>query len=213
MTAGSTERDAVREPRDPRDDERAVHDDVMSNGRALARNPECAASHAPPFLLATTCEGAAVDLAIRRVATFALVLSGILCVVVPVGGAPLPMLGVPIVWGASALGAIAWVLRRRRSLGAFLVDFEHERVVHWAPKRSRGEAHAWTTDARLVVDDAPDEHALRWVELRIPSGARTTVLRIARADEREARALCRLFRTYRVECVDPQRGRDRDSSG
>lgn len=197
--------------------DRAGHEEVMRNGRVLARNVECAASYVAPFLLATTCEGAAVDLAVRRVAAFALVLSGILCVVVPVGGAPLFMLGVPGVWAGSALGALAWVLRRRRALGAFLVDFERERVVHWRPNRVVSEVHGWTSDAALVVDDAPEEHALRWVELRIPAGSRsapgrTTVLRIARADAQEAQALGRLFRTYGVRCVDPQRDRERDSS-
>ncbi len=193
------------------DPDRALHDDVMANGRALARNLECGASHVPPFLLATRCEGAALDLAIRRVAAFALVLSGILCVVVLSGAAPFPIITVALVWGGCALGGVIWVVRRRRTLGEFLVDFERERVVQWRPRRGTSDVHTWSSDALVVVDDAPDEHALRWIELRLPSATGATLLRLARADAREAQALSRLFRTYGVRCVDPQR--ERESSG
>lgn len=197
---------------DPADPDRATFERVHAEGRVLARNPECVVAHVAPFLLATRCDGAVLDVAIRRVAAFALVLSSILVVVVATRAAPLPIVAVPAVWGGGALGAVAWVVRRRRRLGTFLLDFEGERVVRWPPTgaASASIVRRWTADARVVVGDAPHDDALRWIELS-PGDAGIS-LRIARVDAEGARAVTRLFRTYRVRCAEAQRS-GAESSG
>lgn len=190
---------------------RATLEDAFANGRELAHNPECVAAHVAPFVLATRCEGAVLDLAIRRVSAFALVLSSILVGVIVARAAPLPLLAIPAVWGSSALAALFWVVRRRRRLGVFLVDFESERIVQWPPHGAARREYGWTNEAELRIGDAPHEEALRWIEFVV---ARPHVgLRIARVDARGAAAIARLFRTYRVACVDAQRADPRDSNG
>lgn len=185
------------------DPERAELERVLEGGRVLARNPECVVAHAPPFQLATRCDGAVLDVAVRRVAAFALVLSAILVVVVATRAAPLPIIAVPALWGGAASCAVAWVVRRRRRLGTFLLDFEHERILQWRPNAALSIARRWTPDARVVVGDAPHDDALRWVEFTL---AETGIsLRVARVDAAGATALTRIFRTYRVRCVDAQR--------
>lgn len=190
------------------DADRERFDVVMADGRALVSNVECSARHVPPFLLATVCEGTALDGAIRRVSAFALVLSAIITGVVAFGAAPWPIVFIAVLWGGPALGALAYAARRRRTLGRFLVDFEGERLVHWAVGTDRSVELSLSSDASVEVEPVEGEEAMRWIELRA-SRAR---LRLARADAREAAAIGRLFRTYGIAWSDYRRVPGRDSS-
>lgn len=184
------------------DAERARFEAVMSDGRALVRNLESTAMHAAPFLLAMRCQGAALDLAIRRVSAFALVLSVILGGVVVAGAAPAPILAISAVWGGGAIAARLWAARRQGSLGEFLVDFERGRVVQWQRRRAPIE-RSFEDGATLTIEDAPHEESPRWLALRTVA-SQPEPLRIARCDAREAQAVARLFRMYKIRCVDLQ---------
>ncbi len=131
--------------------------DVAARGRVLLQNVDATVVHDPPFVVASLCEGAPLDLAIRRVSLFAFTLSAIIATIVALRAAPLPIIAIAIVWCSGALTARLVAARRHRQHGAFVVDFENERA-----SRTHG------TSAEEATFDKPTIELLRSVDGAAP---------------------------------------------
>lgn len=175
------------------------HRAVLEEGRTLVKGGETRVAILDPFLLAARSTGENLELGIRRVTTFAFVLSGIVGILIITGAAPW-MLGVIVgSWVVASVVARMIAARRRREHGSVLVDFEEGRVLG-VPLT--GE----TLDVPLAevcvrTDRSADEQAPIW--LLLVAGRR--VLRLGRATEEDAERTLAVFRRYHVR-VDRSTG-------
>jgi hypothetical protein len=167
--------------------------EAATRGRVLVQNHDATVVHDAPFVLACTCEGAALDLAIRRVSLFAFSLSIIIATIVALRAAPLPIIAIAIVWFTPAAIARIFAARRRREQGRFLIDFESEQVT-----RTHGEAIESIPIAGTFVEivRAFDASVPYWLILR---NDKVPAWRIARGSAVELRGVLRVFREYHVE--------------
>lgn len=132
--------------------------------RVLLQNPDGVVTLEGPTRLVVVCEGRALEQVIRRVSTFALVVSAIVSAIALSGAAPRPMALATLTWVVPAIAARAWAARRRREHGRIVIDLE-ARHVHAA---TRAGARELPLDdaARVVLEEAddPGDHA-RWLLL------------------------------------------------
>lgn len=177
------------------------HRAVLEEGRTLVRGGEARVAMVDPFLLAARSTGENLELAIRRVTTFAFVLSAIVGTLIVTGAAPW-MLGVIVgSWLVASVVARVFAARRRHQHGSVLVDFENGRVL---AETLTGEALELSLeDVTLGTDRSADEQAPVW--LLLLAGRR--ILRLGRANEEDAERTLAVFRRYhvRVERRDMQR--------
>ncbi len=168
------------------------HRAVLEEGRTLARSGETRIAVLDPFLMAARSTGENLELGIRRVTTFAFVLSGIVGTLILSGAAPW-MLGVIVAsWLLASLLARLFAARRRREHGSVLIDFEAGRVQ---ATTLTGDELDWPLEQVLVrTDRSADEQAPIW--LLLVAGRR--LLRLGRATEENAERTLAVFRRYHV---------------
>ena len=171
-----------------------THADVTARGRVLVQNLDANVVHDAPFVLACACEGAALDLAVRRVSLFAFTLSAIITLIVALRAAPFPIIAIAITWSGGAGIAHLFAARRRRQHGRFVIDFEHESATREAP--SGTDTRPIGKDAVLEIVESIDALAPYWLLLH-PTRALTW--RIAKGTAAELQPIVRLFREYHVE--------------
>jgi hypothetical protein len=179
--------------------------DIAARGRVLVQNLDASVVHDPPFLLACACEGAALDLAIRRVSLFAFTLSAIITTIVAIRAAPFPIIAIAITWFGGAATARLFAARRRRQHGHFVIDFEHESATRAGAAGE--EAARIARGSVLEIAESMDAMAPYWLILR-PSPARAW--RIAKGTAQDLQRVVRLFREYHVEVrgkLDDERDR------
>lgn len=172
----------------------AAWSSVAERGRIVLSNLDGTVRIDAPFVLACECRGLALETAIARVSLFAFVLTAIVTAIVAVGAAPWPMLSISLVWASAGVGARIFAARRRREHGRFVVDFEHERILH-APDRSSPRELALAKGTRVVVEKSTDATAPFWLVVETPARVR---LRIARGRSDEVEPLLRTFRQYHL---------------
>lgn len=168
-------------------------DNALEGARRLLSNLDGSVHHEPPFRLVFVCEGEAFDLAVRRIARFALLLSVVLAGIVAIGAVPRLIGLIVLAWlGGIALAyGIAW--RRRREHGRVLVDFEAERVD---AEPRRGEPFGVSlAGAKLRVVAATDALAPLWLWLVLADGR---ALRLAKSDDEGLAPIVSIFRRYHV---------------
>ena len=176
------------------------HRAVLEEGRTLVNGGENRVTIVDPFLLAARSSGEGLELAIRRVTTFALVLSAIVGTLILTRAAPW-MLGVIVgSWLIASLVARVFAARRRHEHGDVLVDFEQGRVV--ATTLAGDALDLELSDVCVRTDRSADEQAPIW--LLLVAGPRG--LRLGRATEEGAERTLAVFRRYhvRVERRDNQ---------
>lgn len=155
---------------------------AVPDGHILLSNADGTIRAHGPDVLVCECRGDAIDLAVRRVATFALVVSFIIAGLVTARAAPFPILFIAVVWTAGAIAAL-WVVRRRRRMhGVFRLDFEQAEIVQ------EGLGFRRTFPIQMITgvstppaqDAEVDEPGLspRWLLLHLSNGER---LRLAKA--------------------------------
>jgi hypothetical protein len=175
------------------------HRAVLEDGRTLVRTGETRVTMLDPFLLAAYSTGADLELAIRRVTTFAFVLSGIVGTLIVTGAAPW-MLGVIVgSWLIASVVARVIAARRRHQHGSVLIDFELGRVVAETLAGDALDLPLETVSVR--TDRSADEQAPIWILL--VAGRRT--LRLGRATDEDAERTLAVFRRYHVR-VERQSG-------
>lgn len=172
---------------------------VLEDGRALLKTRESLVALDAPFLLAARSEGAILDLAVRRVTTFAFVLSGVVGLLVLTRIAPAPLAAIVALWLVASVGARLVLRRRRRQNGRFLVDFEHGRVVGDAVDGTRVDAPL--AAFRVRTERSGDEESPIWILLVSPEH----VLRLGRGPEE---AVDRVLTTLRSQRLTIERAHD-----
>ncbi|EYF05834.1 hypothetical protein [Chondromyces apiculatus] len=174
----------------------------MTAGETLLANNDCTIEAQGPLVLCCECQGAALDLGVRAVTTFVLVIATIVAGLVAVRAVPWPMGFIPATWVVVALVA-RWLLRRRRFLhGKFRVDFERGEIT----QEGRGFARRWPTSAIEVAtlpivtgpdaDQAEPGMESRWLELHLRDGAR---LRLGKGPGHALRPAVALLRKAGLE--------------
>ncbi|AUX45267.1 hypothetical protein SOCE26_067480 [Sorangium cellulosum] len=154
----------------------------MTEGEVLLSNADGAILAHGDEVLVCDCQGDGLDLAVRRVATFALVASIIIASIVTARAAPLPILFIAVTWAAGATAALLAVRRRRRLHGVFRLDFERGEIV----QEGRGFRRIFPMGTVVGVSTPPaldaevDEPGLapRWLLLHLANGE---TLRLGRA--------------------------------
>lgn len=150
----------------------------MTASQTLLSNTDGTIEAQGPLVLVCECQGAALDLGIRAVSTFALVVASIITLLLVGRVIPWPLGLIAGTWVTGA--AIArWVLRRRRRMhGRFRIDLERGEIA----QQGQGFARSWPAsaivEARLPLVTGPEaeqaepgmEH--RWLELHLAGGAR-----------------------------------------
>jgi hypothetical protein len=128
-------------------------------------------------VLVCSCPGDGLDLAVRRISTFALLASSIITALVAAQAAPWPVLLISTTWAAGATAALIFVFRRRRLHGTISIDFERGQIV----QDGRGFRRTFPVEAITGVstplatgESAPDEPGLspRWLLLHLSDGQR-----------------------------------------
>lgn len=152
----------------------------MHYEETLLSNPDGSIVAQGPLVLVCDCQGAALDLGVRVVTSFALVLSGIIAGLVVLRAVPWPILLVTSVWVIGAIVALALILRRRRMHGQVRVDFERGEVVQVNRRLSRRWPITAITGLTTPLVTGPDAAARepgpglepRWLVLHLQGGAR-----------------------------------------
>ncbi|KYF72461.1 hypothetical protein [Sorangium cellulosum] len=129
-----------------------------------------------PTVLVCDCPGDGLDLAVRRVAAFALTASLVIVGIVAARAAPFPIVFIAATWTAAATAALLFVRRRRRFHGRFRLDFERAEIV----QEGRGFRRIFPVQAIARVSTPPaldaevDEPGLapRWLLLQLSTGER-----------------------------------------
>jgi hypothetical protein len=176
------------------------HRAVLEEGRRLVESGEARVAIVDPFLLAARSSGENLELAIRRVTTFAFVLSAIVGTLIVTRLVPW-MLGVIVgSWLIASVVARVFAARRRHEHGEVLVDFEQGRVI--AATLAGDALDLAISEVSVHTDRSADEQAPIW--LLLVAGGR--VLRLGRATEEDAERTLAVFRRYhvRVERRDMQ---------
>jgi hypothetical protein len=176
------------------------HRAVLEEGRTLVKHGETRVTIVDPFLLAARSTGHDLELAIRRVTTFAFVLSAIVGTLIVTRLVPW-MLGIIVgSWLIASVIARVFSARRRHEHGEVLVDFEQGRV--FAVTLAGGSFDLPLSEVWVRTDRSADEQAPIW--LLLVAGRR--VLRLGRATEEDAERTLAVFRRYhvRVERRDMQ---------
>lgn len=128
-----------------------------------------------PAVLVCECRGEGLDLAVRRIATFALTAALIIGGLVAARAAPWPILLVAATWSAGATASLLLVRRRRRLHGLFRIDFERGEIL----QEGRGFRRVFPASAIEAVSTPPvvgdaeaDDPGLapRWLLLRLSTG-------------------------------------------
>ncbi|AUX24470.1 hypothetical protein SOCEGT47_050080 [Sorangium cellulosum] len=154
----------------------------MPDGHTLLSNADGTIRADGPDVLVCECRGDGIDLAVRRVATFALVVSLIIAGLVTARAAPFPIVFIAVAWSACAIAALLLVRRRRRLHGVFRLDFERAELTH------EGIGFRRTFPIQMIAgvstppaqDAEADDPGLspRWLLLHLSNGER---LRLAKA--------------------------------
>lgn len=163
-----------------------------------------------PLVLICDCQGAALDLGVRVVTGFALVLSAIISTLVALRAVPWPILIVTALWVTGALVALAIILRRRRLHGEVRIDFERGEIT----QQGRGFRRRWPTSAIAAVStpvvagpegavDVEPGHEPRWLLLHLQGGAR---LRLAKGPGYALRPAVAFLKKEGVEVRRPPAG-------
>jgi hypothetical protein len=169
-------------------------DSVLEGARRILSNLDGSVHHEPPFRLVFVCDGDAFDLAVRRIARFALLLSVVLSGIVAVGAVPRLIGLIVLVWLGGIVVALAIAHKRRREHGRVLVDFEAERID---AEPRRGEPFtASLAGAKLRVVAATDAIAPLWLWLVLADGR---ALRLAKSDDPGLAPIVSIFRGYHVK--------------
>lgn len=169
---------------------------AVADGRPLVVGRETRIVLSEPFVLAAETSGDFLELAIRRVTLFALILSAIVTVLVLVRAAPRPVIALAAAWFVPAVLARWFAARRRRQLGRTLVDFELSTVVH-APVGRPQRTFSLETSV-LHVEESNDGEAPRWLILRPVRGG---IVRLGRGTEDDIDRCLYIFRKYRIKIV------------
>ncbi|WP_437284963.1 hypothetical protein [Sorangium sp. So ce406] len=143
-------------------------------GDVLLSNADGAILAHGPTVLVCDCPGDTLDLAVRRVAAFALTASLIIVGIVAARAAPFPIVFIAATWTAGATAALLFVRRRRRFHGRFRLDFERAEIV----QEGRGFRRIFPVEAIARVSTPPaldvevDEPGLapRWLLLHLSTG-------------------------------------------
>ncbi|WP_437791748.1 hypothetical protein [Sorangium sp. So ce693] len=154
----------------------------MPDGDVLLSNTDGTILAQGPAVLVCECRGDGLDLAVHRVATFALVASLVVAGIVTARAAPFPILFIAGTWTAGATAALLAVRRRRRLHGLFRLDFERHELI----QDGRGFRRTLPIQAIVGVSTPPasdtdvDEPGLapRWLLLHLSTGEQ---LRLGRA--------------------------------
>ncbi|AKT43341.1 hypothetical protein [Chondromyces crocatus] len=174
----------------------------MSFAETLLANQDCTIESQGPLVLLCECQGAALELGIRVVTSFVMLIGCIVAGLVALRVVPWPMGFIPGIWLIGVIVA-RWILWRRRRLhGKFRVDFERAEVV----QVGRGFERRWPASAivavALPVVTGPDAEAAepgmeaRWLELLLRDGAR---LRLGKGPGYALRPTVALLRKAGVE--------------
>lgn len=125
-------------------------------------------------VLVCDCPGDSLDLAVRRVSTFAFVAAGIIAGIVAARAAPWPILLIAITWSAGAIGARVVMWRRQRLHGRTTFDFERQELLREQAKAAqRAElAEVVFVSTPLVAGEGAEEPGLspRWILLHLRGG-------------------------------------------
>ena len=144
-------------------------------GRLLIDNVDGTARLESELRLVCKTEGGAMDHVVRRVTTFAFVVSAIVATLALARVAPRPIGIFAITWLACAIVARGWSTRRLREHGRFTFDFARSAVVVENPDGKWEQPLDAEVTIERTDDETPGEHA-RWLLLK----RRGVVLRIAR---------------------------------
>lgn len=168
---------------------------IAETGRRLVDNADARVLHEPPFLLSCECRGDALDLAIRRVSTFAFALSAIISAIVLSRAAPWPIGGIALFWVGAGVAARLFARARRRQHGTSVIDFETDRLLH-TDVDGRASEHPLGPGCKVLVETSVDEAAPFWIVLVDRDGR---WLRLARGTAEELRRVVQLFRSYNLD--------------
>lgn len=176
------------------------HRAVLAEGRTLVRSGEAHVAMLDPFLLAARSTGENLELAIRRVTTFAFVLSAIVGTLIVTGAAPWMLAVIVGSWLVAAVVARTVAARRRHQHGEILIDFEQGRVL--ASTIAGDDLEVPLSEVTVRTDRSADEQAPIWLLLVTARG----LLRLGRATAEDAERTLAVFRRYHV-AVDHSAGR------
>ena len=170
----------------------------VSDTQTLLSNTDGTIEAHGPLVLVCECQGAALDLGIRVVSTFALVVASIIGLLALVRVVPWPIALIAATWITLA-GAARFIARQRRRMhGRFHIDLERGEIA----QQGRGFARRWPTSAiiaaalPLVTGPEAEEGGEpgmepRWLELHLEDGVR---LRLGKAPAYALRPAVAFFR-------------------
>ncbi len=165
---------------------------TLAEGRRLLVSAETTVAMSPLLLVARS-EGTVVELVVRRVVQFTLVLSSILGFLIGIGAVPWLVGSIAVVWLLMCAVATLYVRRRRRELGEMLLDLDLGTCVI---ETLAGESRSVTlADLRVETSRSADESAPIWVLLRF--GRRS--FRMGRGTEPDAERLLGILRGFHLK--------------
>jgi hypothetical protein len=172
-------------------------DKTLAEGRRLLVSAESVVAMSP-LLLAARSEGTLVELIVRRVVQFALVLSAILALLIAIGAVPALVGTIVGVWLLMCGGAKLFVKRRRGELGEMMVDLDAGVCrVETLDGQSRSLR---LSELSVETSRSADESAPVWVVVRF--GRRK--FRMGRGAESDAERLLGILRGFHVKVARPK---------
>jgi hypothetical protein len=165
---------------------------TLAEGRRLLVSTESMVAMSPLLVVARS-EGTLVELMVRRVVQFTLVLSSILALLIAIGAVPFLVGSIAAVWLLMCAVATLYVRRRRGELGEMLLDLDLGTCrIETLSGTSSSVALA---DLSVETSRSADESAPVWVLVRV--GRRC--FRMGRGTEPDAERLLGILRGFHVK--------------
>lgn len=148
----------------------------MSDEETLLANADGTIVAHGPLVLECVCEAAMFELGVRLIATFALVASTIIALLVTLRAAPWPILLIAITWTTGAVAAHLFVRRQRWKHGRFRIDLDRGEIVHQGRGFTRQYPLKSVVGASIPVVGGPEGQEgeegfeMRWLVLHLEGG-------------------------------------------
>lgn len=168
------------------------HKEILETGRVLMRGEESVVAMDGPLLLAAHSEGKILELAIRRVTTFAFVLCGIIGTLVITRIAPSLLGVIVVVWLCGAIGARVFVRRRAHQHGRIFIDFDGSTLR--AHTRAGTDLEAPLDRCRVRTERSGDADEPVWIFVSWDDH----LLRLGRGAEEDVNRVLMVLRKHRL---------------
>jgi hypothetical protein len=181
----------------------------VSDEETLLSNADGTIVAEGPLVLVCACEAAMLELGVRLIATFALVASTIIALIVAVRAAPWPILLIALTWTSGAVAAHVFVRRQRWKHGRFRIDFERGEIVHAGHGFTRKYPVESVRGASLPVVGGPEGQEgeegfeMRWLVLHLEGGRE---LRLGKGPSHSLRPAVAFLRKTGIEVRVGSRG-------